>query len=90
MMGLLAFFLAKLLDPIGGLIALAIGILGPSKWMIPTGAIVGAVVVEFLLNASQVTRQFNLSVFLIGILALSVWAAIGNVFVRRLLAGSSK
>ncbi len=84
----LAIFLAKLLSPIGGVVALAIGCVNGSRWMIGAGAIGGAVVSELILKTAQFTYSFQPAVFLIGVIAFAIWAALGNILVRRLFAKS--
>jgi len=90
-MGLFGLLVAKFLDPIGGIIALAIGTIAAPRWMIAIGAVSGALVTEIILQTSQYTRQFNPAIFLIGVFALGIWALVGNVFVRKMFSkGAAK
>ena len=85
-MGILAVFFAKLLSPIGAVIALVLGAMAPSKWMILVGAIVAAMGSEMILQSVQAGREPNGAVFVISVFSFAIWAAIGNVFVRRVFS----
>jgi hypothetical protein len=84
-MVIVATFIAKLLDPIGAVIALLLGALISSRGVLFWGAFVPAIIVEMLLSATQVTRSFSMGTFVVGVLAMAVWVAIGHFGVRKLL-----
>lgn len=76
-MSLLAAFVAMFLDPVRAILALAGGAISRNWWHVLYAALVAAGVVELLLTATQVTRTFNPTTFLIGLAAAGVWALIG-------------
>jgi hypothetical protein len=86
MEALLAIFVAKLLDPFGGISAMILGAIGSTRLLIPIGALVGAIFSEILLNIVQSARGFDLAIFAIGFCAMMVWSAVGNLFLSKLVA----
>ncbi len=85
-MGVIAIFLAKLVDPIGGITALVVGALFGGRIGLVTGAIAGAVVLEVMLQSMQEGREFSIGIVLIGVVAMACWAAVGTFAIRPLFA----
>ena len=75
-MEILAIFIAKLVSPFPIIVGIIGAFLSKSWWHIIITAMVAASISEFLLSSSQVTRSFNGFVFMIGVLAAAVWAAL--------------
>ena len=84
-MGIVAVFIAKLLDPFGAIIALVVCTLFSSRSVMLWGAIVTAVIVEILLSSMQMARTFSLLYFVVGVFAMAAWVALGHLGIRKLL-----
>ena len=81
-MAVIFIFFVKLLSPIGGGVALLVGCINKSRWMIAVGAIAGASVTELIVSAGDPIHRFFPLAFLIGVAAMAIWAAVGNIFLR--------
>lgn len=75
-MGLLAVILAKMIDPIGAVLALGISQLSAKRWIILVAAISSAVVTETILSVAKLTFTWGSSL-VPGIVAGVVWASLG-------------
>ena len=85
-----AIFLAKLTDPLGMLIAMAIGAFGKSARVIVIGGVATAVIIEVLLLALGKIDGFAVGPFLLGVIAYSIGCAAGYLLFRRMMGVSSK
>jgi hypothetical protein len=90
MTGLGAIFLARLTDPIGAFLALALGTFVPPRWIIPVGGLATAVVMEVLLRAAGKVESFEIIPFLLGVVAFTLWSALGNLAFRAMMGRASK
>lgn len=75
-MAIFAVFVAKFLSPIPIVVAIIGAFWSRAWWHVAITAVVAATIGEVLLSATQVTRSFNPAIFLIGVLAAGVWAAL--------------
>ena len=75
MAAILGAFIALLLSPDIIVVALITGWFARAWWHVLAGAVVAAVVHEFLMSMTQITRGFDLGVWLIAVVAAAVWAS---------------
>lgn len=80
---ILAIFIARLLDLIAGAVALLGGFAAKRPWQILLAALVATSLAELIIAWLRLTYRFSLLAFLIGILAMAVWASAGW-FLHRL------
>ena len=72
-MVLLALFLARFLDPVIAIVALAGAYRAQAWWQVGIAAVCATALSEIVLSLSQVSRRFDAGVFLIGIIAAGAW-----------------
>jgi hypothetical protein len=75
----MAVFLAKLLDPVGFVVALIVVMFSRKKWIILLAAVLAALVVETMLSSIQHTRTWGQGLpigFLVGLVHASTVFAI--------------
>jgi dipeptide/tripeptide permease len=75
MAAILGAFIALLLSPDIVVVALIAGWFARAWWHVLAGAVVAAVVHELLMSMMQITRGFDLGVWLIAVVAAAVWAS---------------
>jgi uncharacterized membrane protein YhhN len=75
-MSVIGILIAKLLDPIGIILAGIAGWFCRAWWHVALAAVIVAGLVELVLFSTQLTRMFNPVIFLIGVVASAVWTAL--------------
>ena len=75
-----AVFIARLLDPIAGLLALVAGYFSRAWWQVAIASLIVTAIVELILYSMQYTRSFHTGRFLIGVFAAGVWCAAAFAF----------
>jgi uncharacterized membrane protein YhhN len=75
-MSVIGILIAKLLDPVGIILAGIAGWFARAWWHVAIAAVLVAGLVELVFFATQITRTFNPIVFLVGVVASAVWTAL--------------